>query len=474
MGVFVCDDTQDAGAVELLVSDLRCARQQVVQGSVFDSDEAGWAEALAQIRGCDVFIFAMSEHALGSRTCMVWYEYAKALQRPIIPVRVGTVDNAITNPLSSLQHVYYRPPTVNSGIELTAALHDHLSQPSPLPDTMPPPPESPFGYLDRLTDEVGSPGLPGQRQTDMLAELDAHLKRDGNDPAVRRRVVDVLTMLLGHPGLRARLRPQVEERLAAISAGIGASSAGPARSRLVAVFRRKRFLLGTAAAGVLAIALFAALVWWPEPEVPSGGTAVTQQEPTTPQSETVTLMVLSDSILIGSSNAATVIDLYNEPICGGCGDFISSYMDDLERALRAQKIAVRFHILNTMDENSASGDYSTRAAAAVYCVAAARDVGLFEDFYTALFAPEFQPQPAPAPDRTRVQLADLAESVAAPASVVKCIESDEEIGSAAARSDAAHGKLTEVLRNEQPTFPRILQGNDDVTIVEGWVNDLVS
>ena len=133
MGVFMCDDTQDAGAVELLVSDLRCARQHVVRGSTFGYDEAGWAQALAEIRACEVFIFGLSDNAFGSRTCMVWFEYAKALQRPIVPVLVGPVDNAITNPLSSLQYVNYCKPTVNSGIELTAALHHHLSQPIPIP-----------------------------------------------------------------------------------------------------------------------------------------------------------------------------------------------------------------------------------------------------------------------------------------------------------------------------------------------------
>lgn len=412
MGVFVCEDARDAAAVEILVPDLLRAGQQVVRACTFGHDEVGWTQVLDQIRDCDVFIFALSQHALASRTCMAAYEYAKALRRTVIPVQVGPVDEAITNPLSSLQHVDYREPTVSSGIELTAALHDHLSHPNPLPDPLPPSPGFPFDGLDRLTAEVSAPGLSGSRQAEVLAELDGYLKRDGRDAVLRRRVGDVLELLAAHPGLRARHRPQVLSRLGAFSEDLPPGSGQPAGGL------HKRVALVAAGVGAIAATLVAAIAFWPrpEPDLPPPAPAAKQAE-VRPQTETVTLTVLQDSILVGSSNAATIIDLYTEPICTECGTFVSTYMDDLERALREQKMAVRFYVLG---DGRSAGDYSARAAGAVYCVAAAADVGLFEDFYAGLLAPAFQSKAVGAAEQARTNLVDLANSVAAPAPVVKC------------------------------------------------------
>ena len=98
--------------------------------------------------------------------------------------------------------------------------------------------------------------------------------------------------------------------------------------------------------------------------------------------------------------AQTTIDLFNEPICPPCGSFIRSNAADIDTAVNNKKLAVRYHLLNFLDDKSHSQDYSTRAVAATYCVAAQNDPKLYAAFYAGLFASNFQPQEGAAEDRT--------------------------------------------------------------------------
>ena len=109
------------------------------------------------------------------------------------------------------------------------------------------------------------------------------------------------------------------------------------------------------------------------------------------------------------------IDIFNEPICPPCGSFIRSNASDIESAVNNKKLAVRYHLLNFLDDKSHSKNYSTRAVAATYCVAAQNDPKLYSDFYSGLFASNFQPAEDAAEDRTDGELAQLAKTVGADA-----------------------------------------------------------
>ncbi len=70
-----------------------------------------------------------------------------------------------------------------------------------------------------------------------------------------------------------------------------------------------------------------------------------------------------------------------------------------------KQLAVRYHLLNFLDDQSHSKNYSTRAVAASYCVAGQNDPKLYASFYSALFGSDFQPQENAASDRTDAELA---------------------------------------------------------------------
>jgi len=169
-----------------------------------------------------------------------------------------------------------------------------------------------------------------------------------------------------------------------------------------------------------------------------------QSSPTTsapPPPDAVELRVLDDGVYVGSSAAPTTIDIFNEPMCPPCGSFIRSNASDIDNAVNNKKLAVRYHLLNFLDDKSHSKNYSTRAVAATYCVAAQNDPKLYTSFYSGLFGSTFQPAENAPEDRADGELAQLAKTVGVDASVLDCIKTGDDVGTAKAKAAAAAATL---------------------------------
>ncbi|MGD1174222.1 protein kinase domain-containing protein [Mycobacterium seoulense] len=175
-------------------------------------------------------------------------------------------------------------------------------------------------------------------------------------------------------------------------------------------------------------------------------------EPTSqpPPPDAVALRVLDDGVFVGSSAASMTIDIFNEPICPPCGSFIRSNAGDIETAVNNKKLAVRYHLLDFLDDKSHSKNYSTRAVAASYCVAAQNDAKLYAAFYSGLFASNFQPAEDAAEDRTDGELAQLAKNVGANGEVLTCIKSGDDVGMGKAKSANGYATLSGLGANSTP------------------------
>jgi serine/threonine-protein kinase len=169
-----------------------------------------------------------------------------------------------------------------------------------------------------------------------------------------------------------------------------------------------------------------------------------------PPPDAVELRVLSDGVSVGSSAAPITIDIFNEPICPPCGSFIRSNAADIDSAVNNKKLAVRYHLLNFLDDQSRSKTYSTRAVAATYCVAAQNDPKLYAGFYSGLFASNFQPAENAPEDRTDGELAQLAKTVGVDASVIDCIKGRDDVGTAKAKAAAGDTTLAGLSANGTP------------------------
>src|SRR5258708_7716429 len=143
MPLFISYSSQDRTSLEELTKALKRAQQKVWFDQELGGGDAWWNAILEQIRSCDVFIVALSNNWLLSKPSQAELRYAQALNRPILPVRVGPVDSVRVNPVSTLQIIDYQNPTVDAGIQLVTAIHalsnKDVPLPSPLPDEPPVP-----------------------------------------------------------------------------------------------------------------------------------------------------------------------------------------------------------------------------------------------------------------------------------------------------------------------------------------------
>ena len=224
MTVFVSYSSRDKDAVKGLTQDLQDADEQVWLDQRLAGGEAWWRAILEQIRGCDVFIFALSQHSIESKPCQAELQYAQALGLPILPVQVGPVDSMSLNPVATVQAIDYRHQTPNTGMRLIAALNRERARRQPVPSPLPDEPEVPFEYLIRLFTTISNPDyLTPRDQAALVAQLQVGLGEDGQHEAARNDIVMLLTKLHDREDATHRTRTDVE----AILTSVGAKSPMP-------------------------------------------------------------------------------------------------------------------------------------------------------------------------------------------------------------------------------------------------------
>jgi serine/threonine kinase PknH len=190
--------------------------------------ESWWRVILEQIRECDVFIVALSNHSLESKPCQAELRYAQALKRPILPVRIGPIDSMRANPLAAVQTIDYQNPTPDTAIQLISALHELKAQRPPLPEPLPAEPPVPFEYLMRLRNTLEDRELGSSQQATLLNELRSALDEDGQDPVVRRDITQLLLLLQNRPDVTWKTRTDVEKVLASVGESSATADVAPA------------------------------------------------------------------------------------------------------------------------------------------------------------------------------------------------------------------------------------------------------
>ena len=219
MTVFVSYSSRDRDAVKSLTQGLQDADEQVWMDQRLAGGEAWWRAILEQIRGCDVFIVALSQNSIESRPCQAELQYAQALGLPILPVQVGPVDSMQLNPLATVQAIDYRHPTPDTGMRLIAALHGERARRQPLPSPLPDEPAVPFEYLIRLYTIIAGPDqLSPRDQAALVAQLQVGWREDGQHEAARKDIVMLLGKLRDREDVTYRTRTDVDAILASIDA----------------------------------------------------------------------------------------------------------------------------------------------------------------------------------------------------------------------------------------------------------------
>jgi hypothetical protein len=231
MALFISYSSQDRSTVDALTTALRRAKQEVWFDQELGGGDSWWAKILEQIRKCDVFVVALSSNWLLSKPSQSELRYAQALNRPILPVRIGDIDSMRVNPLAALQIIDYRDPTVDAGIQLVTAVHQMTSSRPPLPDPLPDEPPVPFGYITRLGNTLAEKELSPQQQIQLLVELRSGLDEDGDDPSARGDIGQLLRMLRLRHDVTYRTRSEIDNVLSEIDVKDGKTPGAEAKAQ---------------------------------------------------------------------------------------------------------------------------------------------------------------------------------------------------------------------------------------------------
>jgi Protein-disulfide isomerase len=178
--------------------------------------------------------------------------------------------------------------------------------------------------------------------------------------------------------------------------------------------RLVRSLAATAA--VAAVLLFAACS--ATPPASSGSDAA---KATSVATGTVGAAHLDDGYLSVGAGSITV-DTYIDPMCPYCGEFEKANGRQLAQLVNAGTITLRVHPLNFLDQSSQGTAYSSRAANALICVAAASPKQTLS-YLGTLYA--HQP-PEGSSGLTDKQLVSLASDVGA-ASITHCVQTQKYV-----------------------------------------------
>lgn len=171
-----------------------------------------------------------------------------------------------------------------------------------------------------------------------------------------------------------------------------------------------------------------------------------------------------------------VIDLYADAMCPACALFEAQFSQQINQAVDEGKLTVNVHMLTFLNPRSYSKDYSTRAAAALLCVAQedGSKPGAYLGFHSALFASGTQPAEDGSSDLTDQQLADLATSAGASDTAAQCITSGQNVAAAAAADTSSTATLSAATGGQVGT-PTVVHNGTPVNLQSAdWLTTLLA
>lgn len=182
------------------------------------------------------------------------------------------------------------------------------------------------------------------------------------------------------------------------------------------------------------------------------------------------------AITVAVGAPSLVLDIYTDALCPVCADFVQHYGPALAQAVADGRLAVRYRFVAFLDESSASGDYSTRAYAALLTVARDDEPEVFTRFYAALFDPANQPLELGASDLPDDDLAALAGRAGASAATQQAVAGGAAVDEAHRLGAATFATLRAVAAavGRSAGVPTVaVNGTPVSTNSPGWLSGLL-
>jgi len=174
--LFISYARENKPDVEALVRDLHALGYQTWVDSSLRGGQTWWHEILRRIADSDVFVAIVSDHTLSSVACKRELEWALALNKPVLPLAVERLPDALPRTLSMRQIIDYSQSGREAAFALAGALGT-LPPAPPVPEQLPEPPAAPLSYLSDLVEQVGqTEPLTQQQQHQILIQLEPALR----------------------------------------------------------------------------------------------------------------------------------------------------------------------------------------------------------------------------------------------------------------------------------------------------------
>jgi len=228
MTLFLSYAHQDLDVVTSLRRDLEDLGQTVWLDESLHGGQIWWDEILRQVRSCNGFILAVSALSLDSEACLAEWEYAVALARPFLPVRIDATEwTAAPDRMRQSQHIDYKPDDADSVKALVRSLGG-FAQAVPLPTVLPPSPPTPLSYHERYAKLFGQAALTFDDQITYFARLTTDI-----DSANAKEALELLTVLRNREDLTVKMGKRIDEFLAQRNNTVATAPPGVAAAEAV-------------------------------------------------------------------------------------------------------------------------------------------------------------------------------------------------------------------------------------------------
>ena len=214
--VFVSYSRNNLDVVTQLIQDMQAVGVQAWHDQTLTGGQRWWDNILANIRDCDIFVFALSPQSWESEACRSELAYAAHFGKAVLPVLVadGINLNLLPPPINEIQVTDYRGRDKEAAFALLKSINTAPGAP-PLPDPLPTPPPVPVSYLIGLMERINSAEpLSAQEQISLIFELEAGA-REGRSTAEIR---ELLMSLKRRDDLLAKFSTKIDEALQAVDA----------------------------------------------------------------------------------------------------------------------------------------------------------------------------------------------------------------------------------------------------------------
>ena len=149
--LYVSDARGSRSEVDELVRHLHVLGYETWTDSSLRGDQAWWDEILRSIVDCDAFLAIISSRSVNSPACRSELDWAVALGKPVLPIAVEPLPDALPSNISTRQIVDYSNPGPDSAFAVAGALAALPAAPPP-PEPLPAPPPAPPSQLSGVDD----------------------------------------------------------------------------------------------------------------------------------------------------------------------------------------------------------------------------------------------------------------------------------------------------------------------------------